>query len=124
MKRSKKIERAEGETKWKKVGGGSLRLGRRIIKAGQTFYADQADIPESFLNVLENLDGDIEKTEEVKAKRVSTKKIKATVYTLQLNEEASLEDKPLYDIVGKDDKVINEQPLSKEEAEATIEALK
>jgi len=126
MKRSKKLERKEGETKWKKIGGGSLRLGKRIIKPGQVFYAKDEDIPDIFTNVLENIDNTEKKPFVEPQKKLidKTRKVHTTVYSLKLNEEVSTEEKPMYDIVGEADKVINEEPLSKEDAEATIEALK
>lgn len=42
--------------KWKKIGGGSLRLGNRIIKPNQVFFADPGDIPAAFMNLVVLLD--------------------------------------------------------------------
>ena len=75
-----------------------------------------------FTTVLLKID-DTEKKPFVEKRKAKTKEIVPIVinYKLKLNEETEEE---LYDIVGANDKVINEEPLSKEDAEATIEALK
>lgn len=123
-------ERQKGEAKYRKSGGGSFRLLEKIIKPGQVFYAKPEDIPEAFKDVLDCLD-DIQEAKEIKGGPKTRSKLEKTLviaeYALKLNEGASTKEKPLYDIIsgeGDEEKVINESPLTKEDAEATIEALK
>ena len=123
MKRTREL--TTNELKYRKLGGGSLRLLGRIIKPGEIFYADPDDLPASFADVLECLDGVQGRPTKGKSKVADIGEVVVpdSVYTLQLNEAKSTEDEPLYDIVNEAGKVINEQPLNKVQAEETIKAL-
>jgi hypothetical protein len=97
--------------KWKKLGGGSLRLKNRIIKPGETFFAALEDIPKAFLDSLECLDG---KAAKKIAETKITKEEKApetSVYALVENEDHT------WNVLNPEGKVINEQPLTETAAQ-------
>lgn len=48
--------------KWRKIGGGTLRLGDRIIKPNQVFSAHESEIPKAFRDTLLLVEGDITST--------------------------------------------------------------
>jgi len=44
------------KVKWRKIGGGILRLGNRVIKPNQVFSASPDEIPESFATFVERVE--------------------------------------------------------------------
>ena len=68
----------EGKVRWKKIGGGSFRIGNRIIKPGESFSAFPSEIPKAFRDVVIPLNGDVvfkdEKKKEELAKQTGGKK--------------------------------------------------
>lgn len=122
MERTKTTKQPEG-LQWRKLGGGSLRLNGQIIKPNQVFWAALEDVPTSFLDCLECLSpGGLQKV--IKEETVIEEKdIEMASYSLKLNAAKSTDKEQLWDIVNEKGKVINEEPMSKEEAEATITAL-
>lgn len=48
MERTNKVKNEDGTIRWKKIGGGSFRLGNRIIKPNQVFSARPDQISEAF----------------------------------------------------------------------------
>ena len=132
MERAKNNEvMEEGKTRFKKLGGGTLRFGGKIIKPGQVFTASLSEIPKSFRDLVQPLDGDVvwkdneSKKSEPPAPVIVAKK---TIYTLQPHGKSAL----WYDVVtqiGVDDtgepilKVLNDKSLKKEVAEKLIEDL-
>lgn len=118
MERTKKVE-GEAVLKYRKVGGGSLRLNNpyRIIKPNQTFTAKPSEIPEAFKDVVICLSTE----EEVFA----AKEAELTTTTESIYETVELEDKKgWFNVVKKgEDKPINEKPLRKKFAEELIATL-
>jgi len=105
------IERSEtGVIRWKKVHGGSLRLGNQIIKPGQIFKARRDEIPDKFMNSVQAMDAipesEIEKAEPVKS-----------VYTLKERGNN------WYDVVNKEGKPLNEKALRLEQANELLKSL-
>lgn len=49
------MERTKNKQKWRKIGGGVLRIGARTIRSGDVFFADASEIPQSFHNMLVEL---------------------------------------------------------------------
>jgi len=52
MEDANKTKKEDGTIRWKKIGGGSHRLGNRIIKPNQVFSARPDQISESFRDVI------------------------------------------------------------------------
>jgi hypothetical protein len=95
---------------WKKVGGGSFRLGKRIIKPNEKFYAEEHEIPKAFRDVIIPLDG--EPTPKIDIKKVKEQKHKYKM------EETNR--KGYVHIVDNNGKQISEKPIKEEEAEKLI----
>ena len=100
--------------RWKKVGGGSLRLANRIIKPGQVFVAAPEDIPKAFRDLVVSVSGsfDFEKKEKEIPPVIGVKPI----YTLALKGASQF----LYNVIDAQGKVLNEKGLKKEVAEKLI----
>ena len=113
---------------WKNTGGGSFRLGRRIIKPGEKFEATEKEISLGFRDVLKQVGGVTPSPLVEKAKAV----IPGVKSVFKLKPRKGT--KNLYDVVSdatvvKDgEKVTVEKPLNtvgltKEKAEKLIAAL-
>lgn len=117
MERTKPINNPAPENiRWKKIGGGSLRLtinGRkRIIKPNEKFRAALNEVPQAFRDViipLEDLPG------SAPAPVIAGIE---TVYTLKTREKGGW-----YDVVDKNGKVLNEKALKKDVADKLIQDL-
>lgn len=99
----------EKTIQWKKIGGGSLYFGNKIIKQGQVFSAKKSELPKAFLSALIALE-EIPVVQEQK---------------LPANVKYSLKSKGFgrYDIVDTQEKVLNEKSLTKEEALTLLNSL-
>jgi len=107
----------EMKVRFKKVGGGSLRLGNRIIKPGQVFVAAPKDIPKAFRDLVVPVSGNFDFNKPTPpAPPVKGKK---PAYTLQPRGAS----KTLFDVVDEQGKVLNDKGLKKEVAEKLIEDL-
>jgi hypothetical protein len=58
MERVKNEVEVAGKPKWKKLGGGSLRIGNRIIKPNEEFYALPEEISPAFRSMVKPISGD------------------------------------------------------------------
>lgn len=87
-------------------------MGGRFIKQNQEFWAFPSQIPEAFRDLVKPVD--TEKT--LDDALIEEKKIKS-VYTLNGRSDGK------YDIIGPTGKVLNEQPLEKDEADKMISEL-
>lgn len=111
MERTKKAEvviEEDNRIMYKKVGGGSMRILGKIIKPGERFKADPADIPPAFRDLCLPL-------EEVKEKQPVKLDITKSAYKLQQKGTGAW-----FDVVDANGKVINEKGLKKEIAEKLI----
>jgi len=120
-----------GKSRFKKLGGGTLRFQGKIIKPGQIFTAFPNEIPALFRKFVLSLDGDVNwKEKESKKEQPAPPPIpgKKPEFILKPRGKST----SLFDIVtqiGKDDqgepifKVMNEKALKKEAAEKLIESL-
>jgi len=125
MERTKNIK--VEKPKWQKVGGGSLRIGNRIIKSGQVFEALPEEISPSFRKFIIPVSGNanfntVEKKENI---IITGKKAK---FTIQPHGKSLF----LFDVVqeiGVDEegksitKILNEKSLKKEAAEQLVKDL-
>jgi len=114
------------QIRWRKDGGGSFRLGRRIIKPGEVFKATKEEIPAAFLNTVTPLDSLPE--ESVKAPVVSAPKTNEYTVVPALArkgkaKEGESEAVSLFNVVDKNGKKLNELPLDKETADKLVNDL-
>lgn len=109
--------------KWKKLGGGTLYMDKKIIKPNDVFEARESDIPKSFLDCLVKLSPVEEqeapvqtKAEKPITKKAEKKEAKEPNYKVEKTEKG-------FDIVDKQGKTVNELPLEKEEADELLDAI-
>jgi hypothetical protein len=117
-----KSEVTEGKPKWKKVGGGSLRIGKKIIKPNEVFEAFPDEISPAFRNMVIPFSGDANfKTPARKIEEPTVKKedITKLSYTIEPHGKSAL----WFDVVDAQGKVMNTKSLKKEFAEKLVEDL-
>ena len=121
MERTKtNIPAPVGKPKWKKIGGGSLRIGKQIIKPNQVFEAYPEEIVSSFRKYVVPVSGDANfKPTAVKAKEEASIPAVKPSYTLQPHGKSLF----LFDVLDAQGKVINDKSLKKDVAEKLIEDL-
>lgn len=112
MERTKGADKVEGKIRWKKTGGGSFRLGNRIIKPGQIFSAFPHEIPMGFRDNIIPLDK-LPPSEEVPLN------IKKSEYSIQKRGQSL----SWFNVVNEQGKVLNETALRRTEALKLIESL-
>jgi hypothetical protein len=100
--------------RWKKIGGGSLYLGTRIIKEDEVFKARASEIPEGFKDVIILVDN----TPQPAVNRPPLAGVSA-VYTKKPNKK----DDSLFDVVNDKGKVLNSKGLTEENADQLINDL-
>ena len=116
----------ESKVRWKKVGGGSFRMGNRIIKPGESFWAYPREIPKAFRDVVIPLNGDVvfkeEKKKEELAKKIEGKK---PAFLIEKREGSPWWDVfNVQEVEGKEvRKRINEKGLTEEKANKLKEDL-
>jgi len=113
---NKKVDNIQ---RWKKIGGGSLRLGNRIIKPGQIFTAAPEDIPETFRDVIIPVDM-VEMNTSPEPKRVVNK---YTIVPIKSEDELESGDEILYNIIDGKGKVINEKALDEKTAKKLLKSI-
>ena len=120
MERTKKVTDNQNTHKpsWKKVGGGSLRIGNHIIKPGQVFEAWPDDISPAFRRMVIPVSGDAV-FDGPSVKEVSPTAGVKPVYTIQPHGKSLF----LFDILDVNGKILNEKSLKKEAAEQLIKEL-
>jgi len=113
------VQETPKKIRYKKIGGGSLRLNNRIIKPGQKFEAYPEDIPETARDLVVPADGAVAMWPNERAK-VIQEDIKGAkpIYTTRQRDNTEWWD--IYDVNGKK---INEKGLPKEAAEKLIQNL-
>lgn len=117
-----KNEVVESKPRWKKVGGGSLRIGKRIIKPNETFEANPEEISPAFRNMVVPISGDATfKTPPTKLVEQEVKKEEVTKLAYELRPKGV--NKLWFDVVDSQGKTINEKSLKRDMAEKLIEDL-
>jgi len=118
MERVKNEVMEEGKQRFKKIGGGSLRIGKRIIKPGQEFDALPSEISPAFRNMVIPVGGTVNwKDAKLAPAPVPTpKEVVPLAYTIQPHGKSAL----WYDVVDGQGKVLNEKSLKKEVAEKLL----
>lgn len=122
LKRNKKP--APGQELFVKNGKGMLRLkDGQVIKGGEEFIANPDDIPEAFrdtitlLNQPKQTKKTFKETGVVEDKKPVYKKVQVRP---EVGDEKGL---PLFNIVDKQGKVVNEEPVSEEDADQLLKEL-
>ena len=119
MERTKSVEGIPGKIRYKKIGGGSLRLslnGRAvIIKQNEIFNAFPSEIPKAFKDTVIPLDPVLEEKAVQAAKPIPAK----VTFTIQPRGKS----KSLFDVVDGMGKVLNDKPLTKIVAESLVNDL-
>lgn len=120
MERTKKTSTATTVIKptWKKVGGGSLRIGNRIIKPDQIFEAFPEEISPAFRNMVIPVSGNASFVEAEAQEALPTEVVKPS-YEIKPRGTNNM----WFDVVDGNGKVINEKALKKEVAEKLVEDL-
>jgi hypothetical protein len=114
-----KSEVTTGKVRYKKIGGGSLRIsinGRAvIIKQNEVFSAFPSEIPKAFKDTVIPLDPVFEE------KVIQTEKPKPVNITFTMQPRGK--SKSLFDVIDGMGKVLNDKPLTKAVAESLINDL-
>ena len=117
---------------WKNAGGGSFRLGRKIIKPGETFEATDNEISENFRDVLHKIGGSTTPIPVEKEKK-QIPGVKS-VFRLRKRPKPSKSGNELYDVVSdvsvvkdgekvKEEKPLNTKGLTEKKANELLKAL-
>jgi len=109
--------------RFKKIGGGSFILNKRMIKPGQTFLADPDEIPVAFQDTVIAVDGDVNFGKTVNKKPETPppgpKDVKAVVY-----EARQRQGSQWWDVFRSDEtKPINTKGMKEEFAKQMVEDL-
>lgn len=109
MERTKDMPAQPTPLRWRKVGGGTFRMGNgRIIKQNQVFEAPAEDIPEGFRDVVVPVDGLPEE-----------KPLEVQEATFSVEAGAP----GWFNVVGQNGKIVNEKQLRAADAQKLIEEL-
>ena len=121
MERTKNIQGKK--PRWRKVGGGSLRMGNRIIKPGQIFEALPEEISSPIRKFVIPISGDASFKETEKKETVVIPGVapKYTVKKKEFTMEQKGKSKLWFNVLDGDGEVVNEKSLKKEDAQALID---
>lgn len=115
------IPSVQGKVRWQKVGGGSFRMGNKIIKPGEKFWAFPSEIPKPFRDVVIALDpSNVVFEEEKKKAGEPTKQVEGKKATFTAKQR---EGSQWWDVFDGQEKKLNEKGLSKEKADKLVEDL-
>ena len=112
MERTKSVGSTPQKPLWKKIGGGSLRIGNRIIKPNQTFDAYPEEISPGFRNLVIPVSADASFAKEAPREPKPEEVVKEK-YAVQPRGESKL----WFDVVDGSGKVLNEKALKKDMAD-------
>lgn len=103
--------------RWRKIGGGSLRWGGKIIKPNQVFRAWPEEIPDSFKDTLIPVDGQATDKKETENRKIAeTETVDRTYYKKHIGGGK-------YHVYNDADKQITEELVTKDKADEMLEAL-
>jgi hypothetical protein len=112
---------AETRLRWRKTGGGSLRIildgKKKIIKPGEVFLAHESELPVAFMDSLQCLASETEKQENKEV----VEKLNAVPPIYELKEAEGTDD--LWNVVNPEGKAINEEPLDIDAANDLLNSL-
>jgi len=111
----------ETRLRWKKIGGGSLRITlggkKKIIKPGEVFLAHESELPVAFMDSLQCLASETEK--KINKEIVAKQNAVPAIY--ELLEAEGTDD--LWNVVNPEGKAINEEPLDIDAANELLNSL-
>jgi len=120
MERAKSEDiKVESKPRWQKIGGGSLRIGNKIIKPNEKFEAYPEDISPSFRKFVIPLSGDatfLPLATKEKENVETPKEITKPTFEVVPHGKSLF----LFDVVSNTGKVMNEKSLKKDVAEALV----
>jgi len=111
MERTKSVDGKPQKPLWKKIGGGSLRIGNRIIKPNQTFEAYPEEISPGFRNLVIPVSADASFTKAT-PKEPTPEEVVKEAYEVKPRGDS----KVWFDVVDANGKVLNEKALKKDMA--------
>jgi hypothetical protein len=125
IKESEIMEATVSKPRWRKLGGGSLRIGKQIIKPGQIFAAFPEEISIAFRNLVEPVSGNAVFTDKSVAPAPAPVNVVNPVYKIKQRSGFTLEQKgksPLwFNVLNEIGEVVNEKSLKKADAEKLVE---
>ena len=126
MERTKSSETNKTLPLWLKIGGGSMRINKQIIKPGQKFRALESDIPAAFrdLVVLQEEGTAVEAKASVAGGMAGTAHMVKPSNPLVFTKEPTEVDPTLFNVKNRRGKIMNQQPLSEADADKLIAELK
>lgn len=113
------VQETSTKPKWIVVSGGFTGLNRVSYVKGDTFEANDWEIPLAFRDIVKCIN-----PEALKPKKASVEPTYFLQEVVPTAEEADEDDYVLsYNIINAKDKVISEKPLPKEQAEELLKKL-
>lgn len=112
MERTRTVDDKSPKPLWKKIGGGTLRIGKRIIKPNETFAAYPEEISPAFRNLVIPISGDASFAKAT-PKELTPEEVVKEEYTIQPRGGSKI----WFDVVDASGKVLNEKALKKDMAE-------
>lgn len=115
-----------------KVGGGSHRFKNRIIKPGQNFWCYPDAIAESIKDRFKEIAPDKKavivsvsatRKETLTEKTIVPEKFKMVEAFDENGEKLMKGENPLYNVIGEDEKPLNDKPLRENKAVELLESL-
>jgi hypothetical protein len=124
--------------RWKVVSSRAWYWGKKIMKPGQIFSAPESAIPIEFRLTVIPLDVTLNMPEKEESQSIPPPEVdlsmdKPVIYRMNEREDKHMEMDAegkiishgfYYDVISSEGKVINEQPLTKEQAKTMIKKLK
>lgn len=109
--------------KWRKIGGGTFRLGSgKIIKSGQVFESSLEDIPQSFRDTVIALNPSVISEEKAEEEIFTLTSQPQTKYEIRKRSETGFSN--WYDVVNVETgKLVNEKAMRKTKAEEILAEL-
>lgn len=118
MERTKKTADVVTSTeppRWKKIGGGSLRIGGRIIKPGQIFQAWPDEISPAFRRSVQSMDGVT--FAPIPVSKDFPPSVAKVTYAIKHRSGG------MYHVLDSTGKILTEKALPKEEALKLVESM-
>ena len=131
MERTKNVKSEEvtnlniEKPRWRKLGGGSLRIGKQIIKPGQIFAAFPDEISVAFRKMVEPVSGNAVFTEKSAVSSPTPANVVKPVYEVRPRKGYTMEPKGKsslwFNVLNGKGELVSEKVLKKAEAEKLID---
>ena len=111
--------------RWRKLGGGSLRIGKQIIKPGQIFSAFPEEISPAFRNLVIPVSGNATFPEKAELPEPAPANIVKSVYRMVQAKGLTMEPKgksPLwFNVLNEKGEIITDKAIKKADAIKMVE---